>query len=180
MMSNHPCPSTELLSRIYTREALIPDHSNSNNITHLHFESTRRFLDITRHIYRRWPYSTEYILALNTAELLTDIFEQFPFKASHYHNIAEGAQALFKHSTKKLNNPFLVELLEYEDTKNSNANIEFTYETTEPSHGNFILLPYDFESFYISLQFYGRASAPYFLYQQLSPEPGKTYKVYSQ
>ena len=179
-MNNHSCPTTELLSRIYTREALVYTHATRNNISHLHFESTRRFLDITRHIYRRWPYSTDYILALYTTELLTDIFEQFPFEANHYHNIAEGAHALFKHSTKQLNTPFLVELLEYEDTKNPHINTDFTYKSTEPPHGNFILLPYDLESFYISLQFYGRASAPYFLYQQLSPEPGKTYKVYSQ
>ena len=178
-MTDHCCETVNLLSRISSLENLIPNSPYGNDTNHLHFESTRRFLDIIRHIYRRWPNSTHYILALNNITLLTEIFEQFPFKANHSSNVADGAHSLFKQSTKQLNNPFFHELLEFEDAQTPHSITDYTYVTVKPESGHFILFPYDFESFYISLQFYGRASAPPFLYQQLNPEPGQTYKVYS-
>lgn len=90
-----------------------------------------------------------------------------------------GAQKLFQESVTLLSNPFFAELLEYEDALNTQIRLSISYTTERPAKGRYLKLPYDLESFYISLLFYGRASAPAFLYQQLIPEPGTTYKLLS-
>lgn len=89
----------------------------------------------------------------------------------------KGAHAFFKRAVATLNVPFYAELLEYEDAQNAHAPHGVTYTPERPKKSNYLILPYDLESFYISLLFYGRASAPAFLYQQLAPEPGTTYKI---
>lgn len=179
-MDNSTCSATQLLSTIYSLENIRPSVSHPRQDAHLLFESTRRFLDITRHIHRRWPYSTPYILAFDQGHALTLVFEQFPLRARHYNNIAKGAHALFKRAVATLNTPFYAELLEYEDAQNVHALPGAMYTTEQPKKGHSIIVPYDLESFYTSLLFYGRASAPAFLYQQLAPEPGTTYKILSR
>ena len=124
--------------------------------------------------------STPYILAFDQGHALTLVFEQFPLRARHYNNIAKGAHALFKRAVATLNTPFYAELLEYEDAQNVHALPGAMYTTEQPKKGHSIIVPYDLESFYTSLLFYGRASAPAFLYQQLAPEPGTTYKILSR
>lgn len=178
-MNNSTCSTLELLSAIYTLEHIKPTASLPKKDAHLLFESTRRFLDITRHIYRRWPYSAPYILAFDQGYSLTQVFEQFPIRARHYNNIAQGAHALFKRAVARLGPPFYAELLEYEDAQSTHVPNGALYTTEQPKKGDYLTLPYDLESFYISLLFYGRASAPAFLYRQLAPEPGTTYKILS-
>lgn len=178
-MSKSISKTTELLSKIYRLENIRPSVAHSPQDPHLLFESIRRFLDITRHIYRRWPYSVPYILAFDQTHLLTQVFEQFPWRARHCSNIAMGAQKLFQESVTLLSNPFFAELLEYEDALNTQIRLSISYTTERPTKDRYLKLPYDLESFYISLLFYGRASAPAFLYQQLIPEPGTTYKLLS-
>ena len=104
-MNNSTCSTLELLSAIYTLEHIKPTASLPKKDAHLLFESTRRFLDITRHIYRRWPYSAPYILAFDQGYSLTQVFEQFPIRARHYNNIAQGAHALFKRAVARLGPP---------------------------------------------------------------------------
>ena len=178
-MDNSTCSTLELLGAIYTLEHIKPSASSPKKEPHLLFESTRRFLDITRHIYRRWPYSTPYIFAFDQGHTLTQVFEQFPLRARHYNNIAQGAHALFKRAVARLSTPFYAELLEYEDAQSAHTPNGTIYTTEQPNKGDYLTLPYDLESFYISLLFYGRASAPAFLYLQLAPEPGITYKILS-
>ena len=178
-MDNSTCSPTEFLSTIYTLDNIRHSASRPHQNAHLVFESTRRFLDITRHIYRRWPYSAPYILAFDQGHSLTQVFEQFPLRARHYNNIAMGAHALFKRAVATLSTPFYAELLEYEDAQNSHTPHGVIYTTEQPQKGHYLVLPYDLNSMYTSLLFYGRASAPAFLYQQLTPEQGTTYKILS-
>lgn len=178
-MDKSPTHIIELLRATYSIKTLTSSLHPSKE-SRLQFESTRRFLDITRHIHRRWPYSTPYLLAFNNDILLSHVFEQFPFKAQQYSNVAEGAQALFKIAVAALNNNFYIELLDYEDALTPHASYYFKYTTERPDTDRYTTLPYDLDSFYLSLLFYGRSFAPNFLYRNLIPEPGNIYKIHTQ
>jgi hypothetical protein len=76
---------------------------------------------------------------------------------------------------EKLDAGFLSELIRYEDFMNGGG--QFCYTARPPLGLASVHIPYDLESFYMSLMFYGRASAPSFLYQQLDIEPGCLYRT---
>jgi hypothetical protein len=143
---------------------------------HFTFECVRRYLDISRHLNRRWPYTIRYLQSIYGDNILTNVFEQFDTTGSNYKNLNDAACGIFFNNTAK-NSHIDFELLLYEDFRNG-RDISASYTTTQPLEKS-TLIPYDLESIYTTLMFYGRAYAPSALYVNLTLEPGKTYRVNS-
>jgi hypothetical protein len=141
---------------------------------HFTFECIRRYLDISRHLNRRWPHTIRYLQSVYGENILTDVFEKFDTTGSIYRNLNDAACGIFFNNIVK-NSPIDAELLLYEDFRNGKARSS-TYTTTQPFE-KFTLIPYDLDSIYTTLMFYGRAYAPSILYANFILEPGKTYRV---
>jgi hypothetical protein len=91
-----------------------------------------------------------------------------------YKNLNDAACGIFFNNTIK-HSPIDAELLLYEDFRNGKTS-RLIYTTTQPFE-KFTLIPYDLDSIYTTLMFYGRAYAPSVLYANFILEPGKTYRV---
>lgn len=141
----------------------------------LSFDSTRRFIDIVRFVNRRWPFSIPFISSCYGLSLWQPLFEKFPADAANCTTLYEASVTRAATVIKMIDADFLSELIHYEDFRNGDG--IFCYSTNVVSDQASVKIPYDLESFYLSLMFYGRASAPPFLYQQLDIEPGCTYRT---
>lgn len=146
----------------------------------LRFDSTRRFIDIVRFVNRRWPFSTPYISSLHGDLFWRPLFENFPVGVSHCPTLFDASIARAAHVIHKLDAGFLSELIRYEDFRNGVGIFHYSADAAVLGMEIPVLIPYDLSSFYLSLSFYGRASAPPFLYQQLDIEPGLTYRFKKQ
>lgn len=149
-------------------------HANKN----LCFDSTRRFIDIVRLINRRWPFSIPYISSMHGISFWRLLFEGFPAAAINCSNLYDASVKSATTALQELDGNFLLELIQYEDFNNGSG--IFYYSTTVSETEISVKVPYDLPSFYLSLMFYGRASAPPFLYQQLDIEPGCIYRIKKQ
>ncbi|MBC3952518.1 hypothetical protein [Pseudomonas folii] len=143
--------------------------------TNLSFDSTRRFIDIVRFVNRRWPFSIPFISSCYGQSLWQPLFDNFPADAAHCTTLYEASVTRAATVIKLIDDDFLSELIHYEDFRNGLG--IFRYSTDAVCEETSVQIPYDLESFYLSLMFYGRASAPPFLYQQLDIEAGCTYRV---
>ncbi|MCD5974927.1 hypothetical protein [Pseudomonas quasicaspiana] len=141
----------------------------------LSFDSTRRFIDIVRFVNRRWPFSIPFISSCHGLSLWRPLFENFPADAANCTTLYEASVTRAAAVIRLIDGDFLSELISYEDFRNGSG--IFSYSTDAVSEKTSVQIPYDLESFYLSLMFYGRASAPPFLYRQLDIEPGCTYRV---
>jgi hypothetical protein len=162
-----------ILAKIYKSENIFIPPSSTHD-KHFTFECIRRYLDISRHLNRRWPYTIKYLQSIYGESILTDIFEQFYTIGKIYKNLNDAACGTFFKNTVKRSS-IDAELLLYEDFKNSKIKSP-EYLTTQPYEGS-TLIPYDLDSIYTTLMFYGRAHAPSALYKNLILEPGTTYRV---
>lgn len=141
----------------------------------LRVDSTRRFIDIVRFVNRRWPFSIPFISSCYGLSLWRPLFENFPAEAANCTTLYEASVTRAQTVIALLGGDFLSELIHYEDFRHG-AGL-FSYSTTAVCEETSVQIPYDLESFYLSLVIYGRASAPAFLYQQLAVKPGCTYKT---
>lgn len=141
----------------------------------LSFDSTRRFIDIVRFVNRRWPFSTPFISSCYSLSFWRPLFENFPADAANCTTLYEASVTRAVTVIKQIDGDFLSELIHYEDFRNGSG--IFCYSPDAVCEETSVQIPYDLESFYLSLMFYGRASAPPFLYQQLEIEPGRTYRA---
>jgi len=141
---------------------------------HFTFECIRRYLDISRYLNRRWPHTIRYLQSVYGESILTDVFEQFDTTGSTYRNLNDAACGIFFNNIVKKSH-IDSELLIYEDFRNGRTR-NSTYTTTQPFEKS-TLIPYDLDSIYTTLMFYGRAYAPSVLYANFILEPGKTYRV---
>jgi hypothetical protein len=123
---------------------------------------------------RRWPYAIRYLQSIYGDDILINVFERFDTTGSTYKNLNDAACGIFFNNTAK-NAHIDVELLLYEDFRNGKTGSP-AYTTTQPKE-KFTLIPYDLDSIYTTLMFYGRAYAPSALYENLILEPGTTYRV---
>lgn len=139
------------------------------------FDSTRRFIDIVRFVNRRWPFSIPFISSCYGQSLWRPLFDNFPADAANCKTLYEASVTRAATVIKSIDDDFLSELINYEDFRNGLG--IFRYSTDAAGEETSVQIPYDLESFYLSLMFYGRASAPPFLYRQLDIEPGCIYRV---
>lgn len=163
----------DVLSQIYDSKVLGEESGACFNM-HLVFESTRRYLDITRYINRRWPYTMRYLSAIYGENVLESVFDKFHEKGKTYKNLNDAACSVFFKLVASGSADIQVEMLLYEDFRNGRGG-KYHYQSQKPK-GDFKVIPYDLESIYMTLMFYGRASAPLKLYRQLNLEQGITYR----
>jgi len=62
---------------------------------HFTFECVRRYLDISRHLNRRWPYTIRYLQSIYGDDILTNVFEQIDTTGSTYRNLNDAACGIF-------------------------------------------------------------------------------------
>jgi hypothetical protein len=173
-MTTKNTDTTDLIfTAIYNSKNILNPPTSAHD-KHFTFECVRRYLDISRHLNRRWPYTIRYLQSIYGDNILTNVFEQIYTTGSTYRNLNDAACGIFFNNTAK-NSHIDFELLLYEDFRNGKAGIS-AYTTKQPSE-KFTLIPYDLDSIYTTLMFYGRAYAPSALYANLILEPGKTYRV---
>lgn len=138
------------------------------------FDSTRRFIDIVRFINRRWPFSIPFISSIYGVSFWRPLFDNFPSDAGNCPTLYEASVTRAAAVIQELDADFLSEIIHYEDFRNGSGAFYYSPDATRADVS--VLIPYDLSSFYLSLMFYGRASAPSFLYQQLDIEPGCIYR----
>lgn len=143
--------------------------------TYLRFDSTRRFIDIVRFINRRWPFSIPFISSCYGISFWRPLFEDFPGDVGHCPTLYEASVTKATMVIHELDTDFLSEIIRYEDFRNGTGIFDYSAAPFETEGA--VQIPYDLASFYLSLMFYGRASAPPFLYQQLDIEPGCIYRA---
>lgn len=151
---------------------MLPDSAWEKHFT---FESIRRYLDISRHLYRRWPHTIRYLESVHGESILTDTFDNFDSAARTYRNLNDAACGIFFNKISTTFPPINSELLLYEDYRNGKS-INFEYITVRTPGRSCTLVPYNLDSIYTTLMFYGRAHAPSSLYRNLTLEEGKTYR----
>lgn len=169
--------NTDTIDLIFTeiyKSKNILTHPTSAYDKHFTFDCVRRYLDISRHLNRRWPYTIRYLQSIYGDNILTNVFEQMHTAGSTYRNLNDAACGIFFNDTTKNSNTDF-ELLLYEDFRNGKVGTP-VYTTKQPFE-KFTLIPYDLDSIYTTLMFYGRAYAPSTLYKNLTPEPGITYRA---
>lgn len=162
-----------ILTEIYKSKNILTTPNRACE-KHYTFECVRRYLDISRHLNRRWPYTIRYLQSIHGDDILTNVFEQFDTTGNTYRKLNDAACGIFFNNTAKSSH-IDFELLLYEDFRNG-KNGNSAYTTTRPLD-KFTLIPYDLDSIYTTLMFYGRAYAPRALYVNLTLEPGKTYRI---
>lgn len=168
--------STKMIfSRIYERNKLL-SISDSTEGKHFSFDRIRRYLDISRHISRRWPYTIRYLESIYGEEILIAVFDRFDKSSKIYKNLnAAACEIFFKMATAQLL-PIESELLRYEDFRNGRDKY-FKYVSTPPSERPHTSIPFDLDSIYTTLMFYGRAHAPSIFYKNLVLEPGTIFRI---
>lgn len=165
----------ERFKSFYSFKNLVRDTSgNCRSDMRFRFDSTRRFIDIVRFINRRWPFSIPFISSTYGVSFWQPLFENFPDDTINCSTLYEASVTRAAVVIKLLDHEFLTELICYEDFRNGSGAYIYSSKATSPMS---IQIPYDLSSFYLSLMFYGRASAPSFLYQQLEIEQGCTYRT---
>ena len=167
--------TTMLFSKIYESNNLLSNPTSPEE-KHFSFESIRRYLDISRHISRRWPHTIRYLESIHGEDVLIDVFDRYDKTSKIYKNLNAAACEIF---FKKINTqfpPIDSELLFYEDFRNGRDKY-YKYTSVLPLGYPHTLVPFDLDSIYTTLMFYGRAHAPSILYRNLVLEPGKTFRV---
>jgi hypothetical protein len=167
--------TTIFFSKIYESNNLLSTPTSSEE-KHFSFESIRRYLDISRHISRRWPYTIRYLESIHGEEVLIAVFDRFDKTSKIYKNLNAAACEIFLQKIKTQSPPIDYELLLYEDFRNR-RDTQYKYVSTPPAGRSRTLVPFDLDSIYTTLMFYGRAHAPSIFYKNLVLEPGKTFKV---
>jgi hypothetical protein len=162
-----------IFTEIYKSKNILTTPTSARE-KHFTFECIRRYLDISRHLNRRWPYTIRYLQSIHGDGILTNVFDKFDAIGTTYKNLNDAACGIFFNNIAK-NSHIDFELLLYEDFINGKTG-KLTYTTTQPLE-KFTLIPYDLDSIYTTLMFYGRAYAPSVLYANLILEHGKTYRV---
>ncbi|WP_408599215.1 hypothetical protein [Pseudomonas sp. PLMAX] len=162
-----------IFTEIYKSKNILTSPTSKSD-KHFTFECVRRYLDISRHLNRRWPYTIRYLQSIYGDDILTNVFEQIDTTGSTYRNLNDAACGIFFNNIAK-NSNIDFELLLYEDYRNGKTKPS-AYTTKQPLE-KFTLIPYDLDSIYTTLMFYGRAYAPTALYATLILEPGNTYRV---
>lgn len=166
----------ERFESFYSFNKLLRTHPESGiSDTYLRFDSTRRFIDIARFVNRRWPFSTPFISSCYGISFWRPLFENFPADVGHCTTLYQASVTRAVKVIQELDTDFLSEIIRYEDFRNGTGLFDYSSAPFEPEVN--VQIPYDLASFYLSLMFYGRASAPPFLYQQLDIEPGCIYRA---
>lgn len=166
----------ERFRSFYSYDNLLRDTATmGSSDIHFRFDSTRRFIDIVRFINRRWPYSIPFISSVHGESFWRPLFDSFPEGAPPCSTLYEASVTRAAAVIRGLDDGCVSEILDYEDFRNGTG--MYHYSGTDPARDGAVEIPYDLSSFYMSLMFYGRASAPSFLYRQLDIEPGCIYKA---
>lgn len=133
------------------------------------FDSTRRFVDISRFVNRRWKFSMPYISSSLGLPFWEAVFDGLPRNTAGLPDIYSASITRALEVAQGMGGDF-AELMRYEDFRNNIGH--YTYHSAGCKSDQGFCIDLDLESFYMTLMFYGRASVPEFLYRELIIEPG--------
>ena len=83
-----------ILTEIYKSKNILTTPNRACE-KHYTFECVRRYLDISRHLNRRWPYTIRYLQSIHGDDILTNVFEQFDTTGNTYRNLNDAACGIF-------------------------------------------------------------------------------------
>lgn len=164
-----------IFSKIYKPNKLLLIPASAED-KHFLFDCIRRYLDISRHISRRWPYTIRFLESLYGDEILIAVFDRFDKSSKAYKNLNAAACEIFFKIVSNQLPPIESELLRYEDFRNGRDK-HYKYVSTPPPEYPHTLVPFDLDSIYTTLMFYGRAHAPSIFYKNLVLEPGEIFRI---
>ncbi|MNM51970.1 hypothetical protein D3C81_630410 [compost metagenome] len=137
---------------------------------HKRFDCTRRFVDVSRFVNRRWKYSMPYISSNLGLPFWKAVFDGLPRNTACLPDLYSASITRALAVAQDMGSDY-AELMRYEDFRNNVGN--YTYHSASCKSDEGFYVGIDLESSYMTLMFYGRASVPEFLYQELIIEPGR-------